>query len=61
MPLLKRAYELSSDDPEIGYHFAVALDATGKRPEAKTLLKSVLAKNPKFDDAQNAPQLLARW
>lgn len=61
VPLLKRAHDLNGDDPEIGYHLAVALDATGKRPDAKTLLNSVLAKNTKFDDEQNARQLLAHW
>ncbi len=45
LPLLKRAHDLKSEDPEIGYHLAVALDATGKRADAKALLKSVLAKN----------------
>ena len=59
--LLKRAYDLKSDDPEIGYHFAVALDATGKRAEAKNLLKSILARNTKFEDAATAQKLLARW
>ena len=61
IPLLTRAHDLNADNPEIGYHLAVALGATGKRTEAKALLKSVLAKNPKFEDAQNAQQLLARW
>ena len=60
-PLLQRAHALNAADPEIGYHFALALDATGKRAAAKTLLKSVLARNPKFGDAQNAQQLVARW
>ncbi len=59
--LLKRAHDLKSDDAEIGYHLAVALDATGKRAEAKTLLKSVLARNTKFADAATAQTLVARW
>jgi Flp pilus assembly protein TadD len=59
--LLKRAHDLKSDDPEIGYHFALALDATGKRAEAKDLLKSVLARNTKFEDAAAARTLVARW
>ena len=59
--LLKLAHDLKSDDPEIGYHFALALDATGKRAEAKTLLKSVLARNTQFEDAVAAQKLIARW
>ena len=61
IPLLKRAHDLNSNDPEIGYHFAVALEATGKRAEAKTLLKSILARNTQFEDAVTAQKLIARW
>lgn len=61
LALLRRAHDMNSEDPEIGYHLALALDASGKRPEAKSLLKSVLARNPKFDDASDAQQLIARW
>ena len=61
LTLLKRAHDLKSDDPEIGYHLAVAMDATGKRADARALLKSVLAKNSKFDEVQTARQLLAHW
>jgi Flp pilus assembly protein TadD len=61
LPLLRHAHDLKPNDPEIGYHLAVALDATGKRADAKELLKGVLVKNPKFDDALEAQQLMARW
>ena len=61
LPILKRAHNLNPADPEIGYHLAIALDATGKRADAKALLKSVLAKNANFADASNAQQLVLRW
>ena len=58
---LQRAHDLKTDDGEIGYHYALALDAVGKRAEAKSLLQSALAKNEKFEDEMNARQLLGRW
>ena len=61
LPLLQRAHDLDVQNPEIGYHLAVALDANGKRAEAKTLLLSVLQANPKFDGVDDAKQLVARW
>jgi Flp pilus assembly protein TadD len=61
LPLLQRAHDLDSRNPEIGYHLAVALDANGKRVEAKALLVSVLQANPKFDGVEDAKQLVARW
>lgn len=61
LPLLQRAHMLNSADPQISFHYALALNATGNRPAAKTLLKSVLAKYPKFQSAKDAGQLLARW
>jgi len=61
LPLLQRAHDLDAENGWIGYHLALALDATGKRAEAKTLLQAVLAKNPKFEDVEKAKQLVARW
>ena len=61
LPLLQRAHDLDSQNPEIGYHLAVALDANGKRTEAKTLLVSLLQNNPKFEGVEDAKQLIARW
>ena len=59
--LLQHAHELDSQNPEIGYHLSVALDANGKRGEAKALLMAVLQTNPKFDGVEDAKQLVARW
>ena len=61
LPLFRRAHELEMENGEIGYHLALALDATGKRGEAKTVLQSALAKNPQFPDVGEAKKLLARW
>jgi Flp pilus assembly protein TadD len=61
LPLLQRAHDLDTDNAWIAYHLALVLDATGKRAEAKTLLASALARNPKFDDLENAKRLLASW
>jgi putative PEP-CTERM system TPR-repeat lipoprotein len=60
-PVLQHAHDLESTNPAISFHFAVALRANGKPAEAKTLLQTTLAKNPKFDGAGEAKELLARW
>ena len=61
LALLDRAHAIDANNPEIGYHYAVALDATGKREAAKTLLKAVLERSPGFEGAADARQLVARW
>jgi putative PEP-CTERM system TPR-repeat lipoprotein len=61
LPLLQRAHSLDAASAVISYHLARVLDATGKRAEAKTLLQTTLAKNPKFDGSNEAAQMLARW
>jgi putative PEP-CTERM system TPR-repeat lipoprotein len=61
LPLLERAHSRDANSPAIAYHLALALDATGKRAEAKTLLQATLAKNPKFEGSDDAKQTLARW
>jgi putative PEP-CTERM system TPR-repeat lipoprotein len=61
LALLQQAYDLAKNNPQIGYHLAIALDKTGKRQEAKTLLQSVLTNSPNFDGAAEAKQMVARW
>jgi Flp pilus assembly protein TadD len=61
LKLLQRAHDLDGNNPQIGYHLAVALDKSGKRPEAKALLQAVLTKNSTFDGAEEAKQLITRW
>ena len=58
---LQQAHNLDARNPSIAYHLVLALDATGKRAAAKTLLQSVLASNKSFDGIENARQLAARW
>ena len=61
LPALQHAHELAAANPVISFHYAVALRASGKAAEAKSLLASVLARNPKFDGSEQARQTLARW
>lgn len=61
LPLFQRAHNLDPNSAAIAYHLALALDANGKRVEAKTLLQATLEKNPKFAGAEDAKQVLARW
>jgi len=61
LPLLQKARSLDANNAMIAYHLAVVLDATGKRAEAKTLLQTTLTSNPKFEEAESAKVLLARW
>jgi putative PEP-CTERM system TPR-repeat lipoprotein len=61
LPLLQRAHVEDANSPAISYHLALVLDATGKRAEAKTLLQTALAKNPKFEGSDDAKQTLAKW
>ena len=61
LSLLQRAHGLSANDPDITYHLVVALDGTGKRDQAKALLKQLLASGVKFDDIADAKQLAAKW
>jgi tetratricopeptide (TPR) repeat protein len=61
LPLFERAHDLDPNGAAIAYHLALALDGTGKRTEAKTLLQATLAKSPKFLGAENAKEVLARW
>jgi putative PEP-CTERM system TPR-repeat lipoprotein len=58
---LQTAYRRAADDGSIGYHLAMALDASGKRAEAKAVLQAAVAKDPDFSDRDSAKQLLAHW
>ena len=61
LALLRRAHTLNPANPEFTYHYAIALDATGQREAAKKMLVTALARTPRFEDAKNAQQLVARW
>jgi putative PEP-CTERM system TPR-repeat lipoprotein len=58
---LQRAHDIDTNSASISYHLALALDANGKRAEAKTLLQATLEKNPKFDGSDDARGVLAQW
>jgi len=61
LPALQRAHEIDAKSAPISYHLALALDANGKRAEAKSLLQETLANNAQFDGAEEARKVLARW
>jgi putative PEP-CTERM system TPR-repeat lipoprotein len=61
LPELQRAHDIDANNAPISYHLALALDANGKRAEAKSLLQTTLEKNAKFDGADDARKVLARW
>ena len=56
LPLLQRAHDIDTASAPISYHLALALDATGKRAEAKSLLKATLEKS-KFDGSDDAARV----
>lgn len=58
---LERAHALDAGNAPISYHLALALDANGRRAEAKSLLQETLVRSPKFDGSDHAKQILARW
>jgi len=59
LPLLRHAGLALPNDPEIGYHLAVALERTGEREAAIKLLTPLAAKS--FADHESANRLLAEW
>jgi putative PEP-CTERM system TPR-repeat lipoprotein len=61
LALLQRAHGLASNDPDITYHLVVALDGSGKRDQAKLLLKQLLDSGVKFEDMADAKQLAVKW
>ncbi len=61
LPYLQRAHSLDPNDPSITYHLVVALDANGKRNDARGLLKTLLASKARFAEQQEAQRLAANW
>ncbi len=61
LTLLTRAHALAGENPEITYHLAVAMDAAGKRDDAKKLLEPLVAKDQGFADHADAKKLLDSW
>lgn len=57
---LRNAHARSSQDPEIRYHIAVALNQLQRYEEAKTELKQALQKNQRFNGSDDARLLLEK-
>ena len=58
LPLLQQAISALSSDPEVGYHYAVALKDTGDTTDAVRVLKLLAAVPTAFDDKPAAVRLL---
>jgi predicted Zn-dependent protease len=59
LPLLKDAAERGgAAQPQIRYHYAVALKNAGQRDEARRVLEELTASNAKFDNLADARKLL---
>jgi putative PEP-CTERM system TPR-repeat lipoprotein len=61
LPLLERAHASNAANGEITYHLVLALDANGRREDAKKLLSELLASNHPFQDRNQAELLSAKW
>ena len=59
--LLQKAVSLASTNPEIGYHYAVALAKAGDRQKARKQLEAVLASGLNFPQQDEAKTLLKQW
>lgn len=58
---LRQAHALRPQEPEIGYHFAVALDGAGDRAGARAALLPILKTNVNFQSRDAAQKLEAAW
>jgi hypothetical protein len=58
LPLLRDASMQKRQDPTIGYHYAVALQATSKPEEVQAVLERVLRAGSTFDEEAAARALL---
>ncbi len=59
--LLQKAVSLAPTNPEIGYHYAVALAKAGDRQKALKQLEGVLASGQSFPQQGEAKALLKQW
>jgi hypothetical protein len=60
LALLQRAHGLVPADLNIQYHLAFALNATGKKADATTLLKTTLQSGIDFENRNDAQALLGQ-
>ncbi len=60
LAVLQKAHAAEPGNPEIAYHLAVVLNASGRRAEAKKTLAGVLASNQEFSERREAEALSVR-
>ncbi len=60
LEFLRNAHSLSSQDPEIRYHIAVALDKLNRSDEAKSELEQLFKEKQTFSGIEEARALLAK-
>ncbi len=60
IPILRRAVELDEGRPEIRYHLAAGLAASGETSEAEKILRDILSTDVAFSSRQQAQELLSR-
>jgi tetratricopeptide (TPR) repeat protein len=61
LALLRQAHALSPEEPNIAYHLAVALQASGDRDGAVKILQAVLKANPSAHNNAQVQELEAKW
>ncbi|MHB9101468.1 MAG: XrtA/PEP-CTERM system TPR-repeat protein PrsT, partial [Sulfuricella sp.] len=59
--LLQKAVSLAPKNPEIGYHYAVALAKAGDKQKARKQIEAVLASGLSFPQQDEAKALLKQW
>jgi Flp pilus assembly protein TadD len=60
MKYLQQALAGLPDDPDVQYHYALALSRNSKPADARVMLQKVLASNADFESKGEAQQLLSR-
>jgi predicted Zn-dependent protease len=60
LKLLRNAQARSNNQPDVGYHIAVALDALGRHKEALREIEAVIALGKNFENEDDARKLLER-
>ena len=61
LPLLRKAHDLSPQDPNVAYHLAVALQATGDKANAVQVLDAAVKANPSARNTAEMQRLKAQW
>ena len=61
LSLLRQAHALSPEEPNIAYHLAVALEATGDKDNAVRVLDAALKANPSASNSAELQRLKIQW